>query len=433
MPTLQLHIHKPQDHIFRPNDTISGHVSLLVPESIHPRGIQVCFWGHSSVWLRTSHNDSNNTTSYYHYRDNAPLFSVSQNVLPEPCVLEPGKTFDWPFEFRVPEGTGFNRLGAYKDDADSRWTAHPHLLPPTFFWGTYPNKPEYPNHAEVNYGVTVQLVCPAIGVGKHAEDPLSATAPVLFQPSNPHAHLLAPGAPLSVVRYPKTFKLQSSALTGQDAHSLTFRQRMHDRFSSSTPHLSFELGVEIPDLLVSGAGFKFRTTFLVVEKSDDVSHIPSPLVHVKKLELVDFTFVRAPRDFDARNIMSGGRRRESEKTPNYGFSGQENTRLSERKTVLNALPEHAVLELEEQDVSVGKGEEKGVEKNLGDEKKGERVAEQAQQAECWFTARVPGFTPPAFTSWAVTRTYRVKVKVEVEIGGKKFLYEVESHVRHMGT
>jgi hypothetical protein len=45
---------------------------------------------------------------------------------------------------------------------------------------------------------------------------------------------------------------------------------------------------------------------------------------------------------------------------------------------------------------------------------------------------VPSVTPPSFRSFAITRAYKVRVKLGVEVGGKKFDMEVESYVREMG-
>jgi hypothetical protein len=45
-----------------------------------------------------------------------------------------------------------------------------------------------------------------------------------------------------------------------------------------------------------------------------------------------------------------------------------------------------------------------------------------------FSARIPGTTVPAFRSFAVTRVYRLKVKVMVEACGKEFEVGGESQV-----
>ncbi|KAF2203227.1 hypothetical protein GQ43DRAFT_334918, partial [Delitschia confertaspora ATCC 74209] len=50
---------------------------------------------------------------------------------------------------------------------------------------------------------------------------------------------------------------------------------------------------------------------------------------------------------------------------------------------------------------------------------------QANECEAWFTSRIPGYMPPGFRSFAITRAYRVKVKIQVELCGKSFSFEVE--------
>jgi hypothetical protein len=408
LPILAVQLANPEDKVFKPNDTIQGHVTLSTPTPILPQAIEVSLWGHSSVWLRTSSGTGSDTT-YSHYRDNVPLFEVTFNIFTQPQQLQPGQSYSFPFQFRVPEGTSSHRIGGYKDDMDARWTVQPHHLPPTFACSS---QPDWPDNASVNYGVTARLICPGIGVGKHQEEPLSATSPVLFQPLNPNLN-----APYSVIRYPKPFTLTSSSLTGRDPSSIGFRQKLSDRFSSETPKLDFELVVELPDLLVSGAEFRFRSTFNVLNKAQNVVQIPAITFKVLKLELIDFTFVRAARDKAANDQMRG---QHSNRTPldapTGPFSGCEHTIYREKKNPLNALPESQAVQLEEVPLP---GEKKGT--------------EQATSAEVWFSARVPGFIPPSFQCFAISRAYRIKTKIGVQIGEKKFEHVVESHVESLGS
>jgi hypothetical protein len=414
LPSLALHLTSKQETVFRPNDIISGRIELVTPLPITPQAIEVTFWGESKTWIRTTSNSNSTgstTRNYRHYRDNAPLFTLTSNLLPKAAELLPEQIHAFPFSFRVPEGTGINRSGCYEDDTDARWTVFPHNLPPTFFVGT---SPEDPDNCEISYGVTTRLICFGVGVGKELE-PISSTAPVLFQPLN---LIAATQGPLSVIRHPKTFTLSSSALTGLDVKAIGFRQRMTDRLSSATPKLDFELGIEVPDFLTSGSAFRFKTTFDIKEKSDKVTFVPELRFKVLKLELLDFTFYRAPRDWEASNTMSGYHHSSFFSTPRtgLGFQGQEDTVYREKKTALNSLPDMQVLELPEVQIE---GEKKGM--------------EQASYCEHWWTGRVPGFTPPSFTSFAISRTYRIKVKMGVEVGGKKFEYEVESHIKELGS
>ncbi|KAJ4305696.1 hypothetical protein N0V90_001227 [Kalmusia sp. IMI 367209] len=234
----------------------------------------------------------------------------------------------------------------------------------------------------------------------------------MFQPLNPNV-----GAPLSVVRYSKSFTLASSSLTGRNPASIGFRQKLSDKFSSETPKLEFELGLELPDLFTSGSEFRFSSTFAVLNKSHTVVQIPVLEFKVVKLELLDFTFIRAAYDKAADDWARG---HHSDKTPEDAptglYSGSEHSIYCEHKTSLNSLPELQVIELDEVPLP---GEKNST--------------EQAGHTEAWFTARIPGFIPPSFIGFAMSRVYRIKAKIVVKIGEKKFEHEAESHVRSLGS
>jgi hypothetical protein len=84
--------------------------------------------------------------------------------------------------------------------------------------------------------------------------------------------------------------------------------------------------------------------------------------------------------------------------------------------------------------------EKDEKKKSGKEKEAEAEAEArasgssgdgqagAMQQHVSFSARIPGTTVPAFRSFAVTRVYRLRVKVVVEACGKEFEVGGESQV-----
>ncbi|KAH8722571.1 hypothetical protein GQ44DRAFT_622212, partial [Phaeosphaeriaceae sp. PMI808] len=57
---------------------------------------------------------------------------------------------------------------------------------------------------------------------------------------------------------------------------------------------------------------------------------------------------------------------------------------------------------------------------------------QANKCEVWFGARVPGFILPSFKSFAISRAYQLRVKLGIEIAGKKFEHDVESMIHGMG-
>lgn len=438
LPVLTVYLHSPADKVYKPNDTVSGYVTLTTPIPINPLAVEVSFWGISRVWLRTSNtNSANNSTSYTHYRDNAPLFDICFNALAgqqvqfreqktgekgsektqqhpplqQDTLLHPGQTYTYPFSFRVPEGTDFNRTGFYKSNTDDSWTILPHRLPPTMLYG---QKKDYPDNAYIEYGITSRLICPGIYTDQKTQEPVSSTAEIIFAPLNRHTN-----GPMSVVHFDKTCTLASSSLAGMNVQNIGFRQSMKDRFSKETPKLDFSVGIEIPDHLSAGAEFNFRTTFLALKRTENVISIPAITFTVLKLELLDFTFARAPRDHQASSTMSGSRRGRTPATMPQGlYEGGQDTLFREAKTSLNCLPSGPqTVELEEDQV-VGKNDVK--------------TSKQVEKCEAWFTARVPGFMPPSFKSFAISRCYRLRLRMGIEIGGKKFESEIEGVVNSLG-
>ncbi|KAF1962176.1 hypothetical protein CC80DRAFT_400800 [Byssothecium circinans] len=120
--------------------------------------------------------------------------------------------------------------------------------------------------------------------------------------------------------------------------------------------------------------------------------------------------------------MSGWRYKNVPTTAPQGlYSGGESERYREEKTLLNSLPAGPQVVALEEVSTAGMGEKDG---------KGVR---QAESCAVWFTARVPGTTPPSFKSFAITRTYRLKVSVGVEVGGKKFESKIEGVVNALGS
>ncbi|KAF2496215.1 hypothetical protein BU16DRAFT_460524, partial [Lophium mytilinum] len=134
LPSLELRLAHSKDTVIKPGNTITGEVTLSTTVPITPQSIEVAFWGQSQTWIRTS-STSNNSTTYYHFRDDAPLFRVTSNVLPKADggALLPGQPYTMPFTFTTPMGTGFHRANIYKHPEDAVFTTGPHDLPPTFF------------------------------------------------------------------------------------------------------------------------------------------------------------------------------------------------------------------------------------------------------------------------------------------------------------
>ncbi|KAF2005595.1 hypothetical protein P154DRAFT_402778, partial [Amniculicola lignicola CBS 123094] len=138
VPKIQMHIHSIKDAVFKPNDIISGHITIITPFPITPQAIEVSLWGLSETWIRTSHHHrgagDTTKTDYHHYRDHAPLFTVTVNVFADSATksLQPGEPYSFPFTFRMPEGTSNNRSECYKDPIRVPFTVTPHHLPPSF-------------------------------------------------------------------------------------------------------------------------------------------------------------------------------------------------------------------------------------------------------------------------------------------------------------
>jgi hypothetical protein len=205
----------------------------------------------------------------------------------------------------------------------------------------------------------------------------------------------------SLSNYSKTLTIQTSALKGQDVSSIGFQHGVRDRFPSSTPKLEIEASLEIPDRMTSGSEFNFRASFRVLSMSKNVAHIPAITFTILRLDLKEITHTRAPCDTAASTSPVGyyyKNRSNNIRAPDAPYSGREHHDKCERKTHLNSLPESAKLELEEVP--------------------GEGAIGQVSSCEAWFSAQVPGFIPPSFRSFAISKTYRVKVKLGIEIGGR---------------
>lgn len=202
--------------------------------------------------------------------------------------------------------------------------------------------------------------------------------------------------------------LDSSSLLSQDRQTIGFRQRLRDRFSSSTPPLIFELGLELPKELVEpDTDFPFRCTFAVLE-GDMVESIPPVTFRILELTLSDLTSFRAPRDYFASDTSSGYAT--TVLAPRIlGRCGDE-LRCVVNRVPLNAVPGTRTVELGTYTWDSGE--------------KGKDIVKQEKQCEAWFSGRVPTDTGPSLRSFAIRVAYYLKAKVRVEVGGKG--YEIEA-------
>jgi len=417
LPDILIDLSTPPDKVYRPGDVVNGNITLAPNVPLAPDAIQVSLFGKSLVWYRTV-IVINNVAHHLHWRDNGPLFEITSNVLPNVHTAAPllasGETYKYPFQFRFPASVSNSRSGQYKNDHDARWTIDHHLLPPSFL---HTSKRavvagEDANYAKIEYGVRARLKCPGIGFakGQNIHD-LEITAPVLFVPQNPRANVSQD--PPVAIRHSKPFSMRSSALAGQASSSIGFRQHVRDRLSSSTPKLDFEASLEIPKALASGSELCLRVFFNVISTTESASHIPTIQFTILKLDLQELTVVRPPSDKKASDSYGGyhwKNRYENMPPLDAPFSSREFVSLSKEKTHLNSIPPSATLNLLETPSEKGKS------------------LQQANSCDTWFKARIPGSTAPSFKSFAIARTYIIKVKIGIEIGGKKFEYEVKSEV-----
>lgn len=423
LPIMEIHITSPPNKVFKPYDVVEGYIALVPAFPIAPQALEVSLFGRTQISHRTYRRQHQSIIYYYHWRDNAPLFEITTNVLQTsasgPTTLDVGQTYKYPFQSRLPMRTDNSRKGQYKQDDDSRWTIGPHQLPPSLRHDKAEGFDGHAGHAQIEYGVRARLVCP--GVGQYQGDKLKdmeTTVPVFFVPPT-HDVPLSDDAP-STLPYPRPYMLQNAVLSGQSPSSIGFRQSMRDRLSHGTPKLIFGLVVELPDTMISGQDFRFRTIFSVRSKTDNVTYIPPVTFSVQELELQEITHIRAPRDMEANEFHDGRHRGvtagEYMPAPDMRYSGYEMGFSFNDKHPLQPVPPSATVQLDNAP-------------SYGDTK----MADQAGSCEAWFSAWVPGITPPSFKSFAISRDYRVRVKVLVEVGGKTFEYVQAREVGRMGS
>jgi hypothetical protein len=423
LPIINIRLSSPPGTVFRPYSVVTGHIDLTPVAPIAPHAIEVSLFGQALIWYRESRYAGNGigggTVYYLHYRDNAVLFEATSNILPAfdsvPPTLESGHTYTYPFLLQFPAVTPNFRRGQYKKDRIGKWEKWetwedgPHNLPPSFLHHDKHGASESPNYAKVVYAVCARLVCPGIGIvqGKNLHD-LIIRNPVSFMPFN--TNLYASQDPSSV--RPRTFRLRTSALAGQ---GIGRRQRMRHHLSL-TPKLQFEASLKLPDRMTSGSEFRFLVSLKVVSKSDKVSHIPAITIKILRLDLESATRVRAPLDSQATTGFDGRHWRNkyvSVPSTYATYSGHERKWIDSTSTSLSSVPESVTLELEE--VS---GED-------------QEVTEQATSCEAWFTARVPSGLIQSFKTFAINRMYVLRARLGIEVGGKKFKYDIGRHSREM--
>lgn len=146
-----------------------------------------------------------------------------------------------------------------------------------------------------------------------------------------------------------------------------------------------------------------------------------PLNSLPEMQVVELDFVP----------VSGAGFGGGEELPAYNIL--ENNQGASSSTMMSPPPPPPPFEKSQLS---GSGDEKGDGEKyglLGEAPASTAQHQQAKTGEAWFAARIPSTTPPSFVSFAVTRAYRVKAKVGLEVAGKKVEMDVEGVVDALGS
>ena len=129
--------------IFRPGAVLQGVVSFKSPSPDRLSSITIDFRGTSQVNIKSNVGRS--------HQDKVQLFHRHCIIKPEGsgCLnIQPRKTYDFPFQFIVPEMTELDGKGSYPTDEENRFVNEQHPLPPSL--GS-----EQSNNAQIVYEMYV--------------------------------------------------------------------------------------------------------------------------------------------------------------------------------------------------------------------------------------------------------------------------------------
>lgn len=187
--------------------------------------------------------------------------------------------------------------------------------------------------------------------------------------------------PVEFVKFPE--KYSSSRLLGSGR---SMRTSFSDRFSSSAPSVNVVMKASVPGAVTTGRPFEFNVAVEIDSLSAPNISIPSILLRVIELQLWKVTYSRCLR-------------------PNgeEAYGGHRVLEANAREPVMNAVPESTLVQ---------------------------QQPRTSEDRKFWsyattFEARVPGSVCPSFKTFNISHTGRIKMKVEAEICGKKFQYEVD--------
>jgi hypothetical protein len=176
--------------------------------------------------------------------------------------------------------------------------------------------------------------------------------------------------------YGNTFNFTSSRLqAGREDKRRSIKEALTDRFSSNTPSIKFQLLCTVPNTVISDSTIPVSLRLTIDNSSSTALIIPSYTISLKELYLECYTHIRAPRE-SAFYIST---------------RAEEDEILQSEFSLPNSWADKILTRNE---------------KDLGD--------------PIDVQVKVPAEVCPSFRSYAVTRSYRLRIKVKIECAGEKF-------------
>jgi pyocin large subunit-like protein len=81
-PFINVRLSTPSGTVFRPYSVVTGEIALTPITDIAPHAIEVSLIGQAVIWYRLRYSNNQGVAFYKHWRDNAPLFEATSNLLP---------------------------------------------------------------------------------------------------------------------------------------------------------------------------------------------------------------------------------------------------------------------------------------------------------------------------------------------------------------
>lgn len=357
---------------FYPGSRVSGQVVLMNHVGESPVSIEVSLVGRSEAYAQR--NDSMDVPggrlSIIHHRDQTLLFSTSTLVLETSLILPGQHRHAWGFAFHFPSMTQSNCHVSYDSASSEIWTTGVHALPPSFSW-IAPNTSAF---AAICY--TVEAV---LRQSQPAES-IQARVPLHFTPFRGDPGPVVP----SVFR--EDFRIASTRLeAANQGQTPRVKRALTSWISKTSPDdVSFCFKASVPSHITTGEAFTVLTEIDFGDQPASTYVASSVHFKVSKLKLLHFVVFRARRD---------------PPVPATRFKTYKNEeiRTYEGSFDLALLPSSAV-----------------------------RTPEKGHSTVPFsFQAVVPALACPSFRSFAINRSYRLKLSISVELGGRDFKLQFE--------